>query len=452
MPAGKENRHPNRSDAVSVAREHRHEHQHLIADYRAEQDELVNAKGRSWTYHECTLILTLIIGIILRYDETPTDTLRFVSSTIRRSYKQLHALWSKWRDERLVYVVDTAHRGAGSVLHVDHAHHVTVDVIFTMTEYIREANRTGGCCTSLDLQRCVLDQHGLHIPDRTLRSVLTSMGYRYGRGHIIGRMNDEWYVARIRTFLIRYSAAVVEQLQGRCVIVYMDESYVNVKHARRFTWYHPDAPERNDVVRPSGAGKRLVLVHAFTQEGWLSLDPSVHNDRVDQLAPSCELIYEAEKGDGDYHANMNGGIYMQWLSNRLLPVFAQRFPGQKMVLVLDNASYHHHRGPDWLYVSSMNKPQLAAKLVELGLTTISVQRLKKGTSTMERIDFDAASFGRRGGTWAPTREELKAELQAYLAAHPDMNRTEVAKLMAQHKHELVYTPPYLPGVQPIERL
>jgi hypothetical protein len=75
-------------------------------------------------------------------------------------------------------------------------------------------------------------------------------------------------------------------------------------------------------------------VHAFTQEGWLSLDPSVHNDRVDQLAPSCELIYEAEKGDGDYHANMNGGIYMQWLSNRLLPVFAQRFPGQKMVLVL----------------------------------------------------------------------------------------------------------------------
>ena len=28
-------------------------------------------------------------------------------------------------------------------------------------------------------------------------------------------------------------------------------------------------------------------------------------------------------------------------------------------------------------MSSMNKPQLAAKLVELGLTSISVQRLKK---------------------------------------------------------------------------
>ena len=79
---------------------------------------------------------------------------------------------------------------------------------------------------------------------RTLRNVLSSMGYRYGRGNIIGQMNDAWYVGRIRTFLIQYSRAVVEQLQGRCVIVYMDESYVNTNHARQFTCYHPEAPER----------------------------------------------------------------------------------------------------------------------------------------------------------------------------------------------------------------
>ena len=51
--------------------------------------------------------------------------------------------WSKWPTERLVYVVHTDKRGAGAVSHVDHAHHVTVDVLFTITEYIREANRTG---------------------------------------------------------------------------------------------------------------------------------------------------------------------------------------------------------------------------------------------------------------------------------------------------------------------
>jgi hypothetical protein len=450
--AGKENRNPNKVAAASVAREHRHAQQQSAADYSEQQDELVNHKGRSWTYHECALILTLVIGLILHYGETPTDVLRFVSATIRRSYENLHTLWTKWQNERLVYVVDTANRGAGASSHIDHAHHVTVDVIFTIMEYIREANCTGGCCTSVDVQRCILAMHQLHIPSRTLRSVLASMGYRYGRGNVIGKMNDEWYVARIRTFLLQYSKAVVEQLQGRCVIVYTDESYVNTNHARKFTWYNPALPEKNDVVRPSGKGKRLVLLHAFTQHGLLTLDPAVHNDRVDQWAPSCELIYEAEKGDGDYHDDMNGTIYMQWLSNRLLPVFAQRFPGQKMVLVLDNASYHHHRGDDWINVHRLNKAQMAAQLTELGVSSISVQRQKKGTLTMESFQFDASTFSRRGGRFAPTLAELKVELLAYLAGLPELNRTEVTKLMAAHKHELIYTPPYLPGVQPIERL
>jgi hypothetical protein len=329
---------------------------------------------------------------------------------------------------------------------------VTVDVIFTIMEYIREANRTGGCCTSVDVQRCILAEHQLHIPARTLRSVMASMGYRYGRGNVIDKMNDEWYVVRIRTFLLQYSKAVVEQLQGRCVIVYSAESYVNTNHARKFTWYNPALPEKKDVVRPSGVGKRLVLLHACRQDGWLTLDPAVHNDRVDQWAPSCELVYEAEKGDGDYHDNMNGGIYMQWLSNRLLPVFNQRFPGQKMVLVLDNASYHHHRGADWINVHRMNKAQMAAKLMELGVSSISMQRQKKGTLTMDNVQFDASTFARRGGRFAPTLAELKTQLKAHLAAHPKVNRTEVAKLMEEHKHELIYTPPYLPGVQPIERL
>ena len=57
------------------------------------------------------------------------------------------------------------------------------------------------------------------------------MGFRYGKGNVIGKMNDKWYAARIRTFLLQYSRAVVEQQQGRCVIVCTDESHVNVNHA-----------------------------------------------------------------------------------------------------------------------------------------------------------------------------------------------------------------------------
>jgi hypothetical protein len=187
--AEKENRDPNKAAAASVAREHRRAQHQSTIDYTEQQDELASHKGRSWTYHECALLLTLLIGIILHYGETPTAALHFVSTTLRRSYDSLHTLWTKWQNERLVYVVNTAHRGAGAVSHIDHTHHVTVDVIFTIMEYIREANHTGGCCTSTDVQRCILDQHQLHIPGRTLRDVMSSMGYRYGRGNVIGKMN-----------------------------------------------------------------------------------------------------------------------------------------------------------------------------------------------------------------------------------------------------------------------
>jgi hypothetical protein len=94
-PSDKESLHLNKTDAASVARGHRHEQRHSTARRPVRQDELASARGRSWTHHACTLIQSLIIGIMLEYDKTPTDVLRFVSSTIWRSHKDLHALWSK---------------------------------------------------------------------------------------------------------------------------------------------------------------------------------------------------------------------------------------------------------------------------------------------------------------------------------------------------------------------
>jgi len=448
----KENRHPNRRDNVSSALQQREIEKKEHDQHDLQLEQLANHRGRSWSYHECTLILTLVINLMIHFHESPTTALQTVSTLIRRSYSSIHSLWCKWRDEREVYVVDSAKRGGGASNHINHSHHVSVDVILTITEKIREANVTGGGCMTTELIDAIHEVHDIAILPRTLRNVLASMGYRYGKGNVIGKMNDAWYMSRIRTFLIQYSQALKEEQEGRCVIVYTDESYVNINHARKQTWYSDIATEKSDVVRPSGRGRRLVLLHAFTQDGWLSHDKCVHNDRVDQVSFSCELIYEAEKGDSDYHDNMNGDIYMQWLNNRLMVAFNKRYPRQKMVLVLDNASYHHVRGPDWINVHSMKKDEIAYKLVELGVTDITVERQKKGTESKETRRFNQPSFYQHGGRWAPTLEELKGELTKYLKDHPAVNRTEVAKLFDANDHQLIYTPPYLPGVQPIERL
>ena len=50
----------------------------------------------------------------------------------------------------------------------------------------------------------------------------------------------------------------------------------------------------------------------------------------------------------------------------------------------------------------------------------------------------------------PTLGELRAELTKWLEGHPQ--ETEVHRIMREHGHELLYTPPFQPEVQPIELL
>ena len=81
---------------------------------------------------------------------------------MRRSYDDLHTLWTKWRNERLVYTVQSSGRGAGAVSHIDHAHHVAVEVIFLIIEYIRYTHAVGTGRTSTEPQRCILAEQRLY--------------------------------------------------------------------------------------------------------------------------------------------------------------------------------------------------------------------------------------------------------------------------------------------------
>jgi hypothetical protein len=89
----KENRNPNAASNLSAVNKQHTDEKKQKSDYKQQQNELVNHKGRTWSYHECTLILTLVIGIVLHYNETPTQALHTVSILLRRSYKSLYSLW-----------------------------------------------------------------------------------------------------------------------------------------------------------------------------------------------------------------------------------------------------------------------------------------------------------------------------------------------------------------------
>jgi hypothetical protein len=67
---------------------------------------------------------------------------------------------------------------------------------------------------------------------------------------------------------------------------------------------------------------------------------------------------------------------------------------------------------------------------------------------VERKRFGEASYFNKAGKYAPTKEEMQAELRKYLQMHPQ--RTEVQQLFDAEGWTLVYTPPYTPTTQPIE--
>jgi transposase len=183
----KENLHPNIQQSLALGPAAVQEENKTRQEYAQQQEQLANCKGRSWSYEECKLILMLVIGIVLHYGETPTQALHTLSTLIHRSYFSLHQLWMRWRDEREVYVVDTAGRGGGAPTHVNHTSHVTVEVVFTLIECIRKRNKEGGGCTSTHLIDALREEHDVTMHPRTLQNVLSSMGYRYGKTNVIER-------------------------------------------------------------------------------------------------------------------------------------------------------------------------------------------------------------------------------------------------------------------------
>ena len=178
--------------------------------------------------------------------------------------------------------------------------------------------------------------------------------------------------------------------------------------------------------------------------------PVESSANIDQVCLNAELIYQSISTDEDYHRCMNGEIYLKWLKNRLIPTFKHLYPNKKMILVLDNASYHHIRGDDWITPSTMNKYELAHALIEkCRIKSFKVYRTQRNGSTKPFI-FKQISFYQPTGPYAPSVPEMREELRKFLSLNPDFQRTKVRELFDEHQYTLIYTPPYTPETQPIE--
>jgi hypothetical protein len=187
----------------------------------------------------------------------------------------------------------------------------------------------------------------------------------------------------------------------------------------------------------------------MTKDGLLEVEGTVPSNILTELYHSCALIFDEVCVDGitpaDYHDTINGDKFIGWMQQRLFPTVQKLYPGKKMYLVLDNAKYHHHRGPDWFAPSSKTKGQLADFLRQRNVASITAE---SGT-VIPASKFSADARGKAGG---PTLVQLKEAVKQHLAAHPEINTTVPQQLMEDAGYELLYTPPYVSELQPIEMI
>jgi transposase len=239
------------------------------------------------------------------------------------------------------------------------------------------------------------------------------------------------YNARMRKFIVQYASALALEVQGTHVVVYTDESYIHQHYCSGFGWFSDAEPERAMVSgKPPDNGTRLIMLNAISSGGVLSslsTMAAASND-VGDAQPTAQFVFESmgtgEDSD-DYHKSIDGEMYLQWLEHRLIPAFEHFHPGKRMVLVLDNASYHHLKHPLAVSSKSMTEVQCRSYAEAYGLQLPVV----RGRARVQ-----------------PLRDAVAAHQQA----HPELFEERVTALLHRFGHYPVYTPPYASDTQPIE--
>jgi hypothetical protein len=288
------------------------------------------------------------------------------------------------------------------------------------------------------------ETHNISINKRELTYRLVKMGFVFGKMHKLCIRREADDVTKKRRIYLKkrmeYDNLIhlnkvqrAQWIQNKCigpippelVYVYLDESYVNRNHSLGMTWWHPDDPTGSTGSIPTGKGERLVLLTAIGK------DYGIFGD-LESL--ETLMLFQAKKGTGDYHDNMDSDMFCRWLELQLFPVLRRQ--GIQAILVMDNASYHGVPAPGSINIKSMTKKSDV-------------------TEHLDRYNVPyRAGRAPHGDTLEQLKEILKAWLKENAAAHNLLvGVTRVEALCKKHGHfKPLMTPPYHPELQPIEKL
>ena len=172
------------------------------------------------------------------------------------------------------------------------------------------------------LRKYLIEHENLNVSKYILMKLLHQMGFKYKKdcSHSRDVICERSDLVRLRSSFLRN---IKRKREEGYTIVYTDETWVNSSHTAPYQW-HPPNP-KYDRRLPTNKGERLIVLHAGCAErGFLE---------------GCDLVFRAKSKDNrDYHTEMNGKVFLEWVEKQLIPALPE-----KSLLVMDNAPYHNIR-------------------------------------------------------------------------------------------------------------
>jgi len=410
---------------------------------------LSNPSGRSLSSNELRIIIRLSLWLQLHEDYSEAAAVEAASVWAGSSRCTIAPAYQHWWETGELLEPDTSQQGSGNPQHPRHIGALTPEAQMLIHSTLAEARLTNAFLPAREVMR----RAGVQVSERHARRLLRRMGYRWRRKRPMGTAGKEQMDQRMRHFITQYSDALQQQQAGVAIIVSTDESYIHTHHRNRYLWADALDSEGTHVKGSPSKGDRLILLHAMTKDGLLHTprrgrSAAPPTNVLSDVDYTCEVIFKGTVDSEDYHKNMDGTVFMNWIRNRLIPSFKRRYPDKKLILVLDNAGYHHPRGADWVNPNEMRKEQLAAWITS-HLPEGELMRVQEGER--QRV-FGKTSLFSNASKYAPTCRQMRAWIKGYLLKHPDTNQTLLQQEFLRHGYQLIYTPPYQCDTQPIEML
>ena len=175
---------------------------------------------------------------------------------------------------------------------------VTGEMLKGIAKLVDEQHSKGKAIVARDIVAYLLENCYLRIHQTTAGRTLKGMGITWSPIKKAKRSYASYRIASIRDFLIKLDLYERDMQEGNGVYikVFTDESYVNTNHASKNSYLPTDDNLEVKISRKDGKGRRLIILHAITEDGPLcDIDP-VTGKYVDDLKRTGDIHVIQKRG------------------------------------------------------------------------------------------------------------------------------------------------------------